>query len=195
MSVNSEKIRLMDVRLSFPRLWEARAFQEGQAKRYEASFLLDPTREDHQEVIAQIEAEAERIAKEEFKGKVPAKLEYCFGEGNDQTNDDGEVYDGYADMWYIRTAKPEKRGPITIVDRDRSPLTEEDGKPYGGCYVEATITLWTQNNQWGKRVNANIRAIRFLRDGDAFGTAPVDADDEFDEIPDGDDEDFLNMDD
>jgi len=51
---------------------------------------------------------------------------------------------------------------------------EENGKPYAGCYVNMSIRLWAQDNQFGKRVNAQLRAVQFVKDGEAFGDKPVD---------------------
>jgi hypothetical protein len=67
-------------------------------------------------------------------------------------------------------------------------LAEDDGVLYSGCYVNMTVTLWTQDNEYGKRVNANLRAVQFVKDGEAFGVAPVDAEEEFDEVEIEDDE-------
>ncbi len=33
-----------------------------------------------------------------------------------------------------------------IIDRDKTPLDSTDGKPYGGCYVNASIELWAQDH-------------------------------------------------
>lgn len=76
----------------------------------------------------------------------------------------------------------------SVFDQQRQELTESDGKPYSGCYVNASIELWAQDNDFGKRVNAQLRGVQFLRDGDAFGggARPADAD-EFDEIAVSDD--------
>jgi hypothetical protein len=98
-------------------------------------------------------------------------------------------YDGYEGMFVIAS---NNRTRPTVVDRDLTPLVEEDGKPYSGCYVNGTITLWSQDNQYGKRVNANLRAVQFVKDGDAFGVKPADAEDEFDVLDGDDDEDFLD---
>lgn len=67
----------------------------------------------------------------------------------------------------------------TVVDRDRSPLVEKDGKIYSGCYVNAKIELWVQDNNWGQRVNATLLGIQFVKDGDAFGAGapPANPDD------------------
>lgn len=183
MAINSEKIKLKNVRLSFPKLFRAKAFEEGQAPRFEATFLLDPSNEAHAETIAEIEEQSKAVLKEKFNGKVPKGTKYCFGDGNEKE------YDGYEDRIYIASAN---RTRPTVVNRDRSALAEEDGVIYAGCYVNATITLWPQDHpKGGKRVNANLLAVQFLKEGEAFGQKPVDAEEEFDVLGD-EDVDFLD---
>jgi hypothetical protein len=61
-----------------------------------------------------------------------------------------------------------------VIDRDTKPLTAADGRPYGGCFVDASVDIWAQDNSWGKRINAKLRWVQFRGDGDAFsGGAPV----------------------
>lgn len=180
----SDVIKLPAARLSFPRLFKPKAFREGQDPRFEATFLLDPSDKAHAKVIKQIEDAADSIVEEHFGKKKPKKIELCFGDGDEKD------YDGYEGMFYISTSN--KTRP-TVVARDRTPLVEEDGKPYAGCYVNGSITLWVMDNEFGKRVNANLRAVQFVKDGEAFGVKPVDADEEFDVLDDdGDSDDFLD---
>ena len=61
-------------------------------------------------------------------------------------------------------------------------VVEEDNIIYGGCYVNASISFWGQNNKWGKRVNANLYGIQFSKDGEPFGLGPVDVSEDFDDI-------------
>ena len=84
-------------------------------------------------------------------------------------------------------ASSDKRPPV--VDKDLSPITAEDDVIYAGCYVNATVRIWAQDNQFGKRVNFALRAVQFAKDGEAFGQAPVNAEEEFDDISDEEDED------
>jgi hypothetical protein len=178
----SEKIKLENVRLSFPHLWTPKSFRPDQPPRFEAAFLLDPADKAHKAVIKKIKATAEELLVDHFgEGKVPKATEFCYGKG------DKKDYDGYAGMWFITS---NNRTRPAVVARDMSPLVEEDGKPYAGCYVNATITLWVQDNEFGKRINANLRAVQFAKDGDAFGVEPVSVDDEFDVLE--DDDDFLD---
>ena len=71
---------------------------------------------------------------------------------------------------------------VELVEFDRSPLTETDGRPYSGCYVVAIVELWAQDNSWGKRVNATLKGVQFFADGEAFsGGTPASAGD-FDDL-------------
>ena len=190
----SEIIKLKNVRLSFPRLFKPRAFREGQEPRFEGTFILDPSDEKHQAIIDEIEATGEEILKEVWPKSIPKSVVRCYGLSDDQ-NPPLE-YDGYPGMYFVRTSANLKNPP-GIFDRGRNELTldangVEPKIPYAGCYVHATITLWVMNNEFGKRVNANMRLVQFVRDGDAFGAAPPNAEEELDILDDDDDDNFLD---
>lgn len=199
MSTTSEIIKLAKARLSFARLFVPKSFREGQKARFEGSFLIDPTSKAGQKQIQNVLDQAAGVIKAKFQGKIPKKLKFGFGyaDGDDFEIDGvsfhSEVkdYDGYEGMFYVSCANTTRP---TVVDRDRTPLCEEDGKPYSGCYVNGTLTLWSQDNEYGQRVNANLRGVQFYKDGDAFGVKPVDADEEFDDIEEDfdDEDDFLD---
>lgn len=180
------RVRLNNVRLSFAHLFTPTAFAEGQQAKFQASFLLDPSNKAHASKIKEIEQKIEALAKEKFRGKIPNSLKKCLKEGNDT----GETspYEGYEDMMYI-SANSNKR-PV-IIDRNRAPLQEEDGVVYSGCYVNAIIDLWVQNNQYGKRVNAEVKAVQFYRDGEAFTGRGVDVENEFEDLDSEDESELL----
>lgn len=168
-NVTSEKIVLNNVRLSFPALDKPKAFKADQEPKFESTFLLDPTNKDHAAAIAKIKAESARVAKVQFDGEIPKSLEKCWGLGNDLD----KVYDGYADMFWIKAKSPSR---VPIVGRRKN----ADGKfqilgagdaewPYAGCFVNATVTVWAQNSHGRKAINGNLIAIQFVKDGDAFG--------------------------
>jgi hypothetical protein len=175
-------IQLKNVRLSFPELFKAKAFQEGQNPKFSASFLIDGSTKEGKATIKMIEKEIDSLAKSNWPKGKPKSLKICLQDG------DTKDYDGYADMMYVSSNNDTR--PV-VVDRKRSPVTEADDLIYAGCYVNASLNLWCQDNQWGKRVNAGLRAVQFVKGGEAFGGARVDVEDEFDEI----DEDDLEEDD
>lgn len=164
------KIQLKNVRLSFPSIFRRAEFN-GQEGKFEATFLLNKeTQADQIELLQKAIDNA--IA--EAKVKVPSDKR-CLKDGDDFD------YDGYAGHMAFKAST--NRRP-TIIDRDKTPLAEDDGKPYAGAYVNAIVDVWIQNNSYGKRANANLFGIQFYKDGEAFGAGDTDVTDEFDSFDD-----------
>ena len=174
MSNDPAIIKLSNVRLSYPELFTAKAFQGGKPA-FSAVFLLNKTKDAAQ--IAAIKTAINAVAKEAFKGKLPPKT--CLRDGSEKPDTDGYG----ADIVFV-SARNEKRPGV--VNRDLTPLTAEDGKPYAGCYVNAVIRLWAQDNEFGKRINASLRNVQFVRDGEPFGEKPVAPEQDFDALPEDD---------
>ena len=190
-SVTSEKIELNIVRLSFPVLWTPRSFAKGQAPKFQATFLLDPSDKDHAKAIKQIKKEAKRIAEEAF-GEIPKGMKKCFGLA--KNHDKKKDYDGYEGMFYVATSNDTR--PV-LVDKKRKKLDEVDGPAllYAGAYVNTIITLWTQDHPvGGKGVNGNLRIVQFVKNGEAFGRGPADADEELKDVDIEDDDDSADDD-
>lgn len=161
-------ITLPNVRLSFPHLFTAHAMEESQEPKFSATFLFDNN--EHASLLDKIDTTIDRLALDEFKKKISFKR--CLRDGNEKSE-----LEGYGDGISFLTATCKARPGV--VDRQLNPIAEVDGKIYAGCYVNATIRIWVQNNQWGKRVNAQLRAVQFVKDGPSFGAGPVDATQEF----------------
>ena len=188
----SDIIKLKNVRLSFPQLFKMRSFREGQDPRFEATFLLDPSDKAHAKIIKGVEAFGNAASDEQWPKGRPKKCIPCYGLAEDFDLD----YDGYEGMYKISTSANAKN-PVQVYDRGRQLLEVnangiEPNIPYAGCYVNATITLWTQDNEYGSRINANLRLVQFAKDGDAFGAAAANAEEELDILDDDEDgDDFL----
>jgi hypothetical protein len=177
------RLMLRDVRLAFPSLWKATAPKTGGEPAFSASFLI-PLK--HKQ-LAEIKAALKGVAKEKWAAKADAVVKAL--EASDKTclhNGDTKAdYEGFSGNLYISSRS--KIRP-TVFDQQRQELSEADGKPYSGCYVNASIELWAQDNGFGKRINAQLRGVQFLRDGDAFAGGGKSAEaNEFDEISVADD--------
>lgn len=168
------KIWLKNVRLAFPNLWEATKVNgEGKAA-FSASFILP---RNHPQ-IAEIKKALRAVADAKWGAKGAAT--YTALEKSDKLAlHDGDTkaqYAGFEGNLFIN-ARNETRP--TVKDTDgATPLVQGDGKPYGGCYVWANVEFWAQDNQYGKRINATLRAVQFLRDGESFGGGSLPASDE-----------------
>lgn len=176
------KIRLSNVRLAFPVLFEAKTVNGEGKPAFSASFLLDPA--DPQ--VQAINNAIEQVAKEKWGARADAILKQLRSQDKTALHD-GDIksnYEGFAGRMYVSarsTARP------LVIDKDKTPLTERDGRPYAGCYVNASIDLWAQDNNYGKRINASLRGVQFLRDGDAFAGGGAATEDEFDDVATDDD--------
>lgn len=170
------KIKLNNVRLSFPSLWRKSVYN-GEETKFEATFLID--KKTQGEKIKEIEAAIAAAIKENLKGTKLAADKICLKNGDDFD------YAGYAGNMSIK-ASSNKR-PL-VIDRDKSNLTEEDNRIYAGCRVNATIELWAQNNNYGKRINANLLAVQFYKDDEPFADGEKGSADDFDSYD--DDEEF-----
>lgn len=174
------KLKLENVRLAFPVLFEPKTVNGEGKPAFSAALLIDPA--DAQ--VKAINAAIEQIAKEKWGAKADAILKTMRATDKVALHD-GDLkssYDGFPGNLYV-SARSATR-PL-VIDKDKSPLTEQDGKPYAGCFVNASIELWAQDNNYGKRVNASLRGIQFFRDGDAFAGGGAASEDEFDEITEG----------
>ena len=166
--MSNYKIKLNNVRLSFPSIFNKSEFN-GQVGKFEATFLMN--KESQAKMIADVEAQIALIQKDNKAKVSPDKICLKDGEFVD--------YDGYAGCMSIKAGS--NRRP-TVLGRDKAPVVEEDNIVYAGCYVNAVVELWFQDNSYGKRVNCNLLGIQFAKDGDTFGAGDTDVSDDFDTI-------------
>lgn len=166
--MSNYKIKLNNVRLSFPSIFNKSEFN-GQVGKFEATFLMN--KESQAKMITDVQAQIALIQKDNKAKVSPDKLCLKDGEFVD--------YDGYAGCMSIKAGS--NRRP-TVLGRDKAPVVEEDNIVYAGCYVNAVIELWFQDNSYGKRVNCNLLGIQFAKDGDTFGAGDTDVSDDFDTI-------------
>lgn len=181
-------VKLKNVRLAFPDLFEAKSIDGGKA-RFGAVFLIEPGSPEHKAIVKAMVEVAE--AQWPKKGKDMVEKLMAGDKTALRNGDDKEDYDGFAGMRYLSAYNHTRP---TVLDRDRSPLTAQDGKPYAGCYVNASVDVWAQDNKWGKRVNAQLRGVQFASDGDAFAGG-VASDDEFEDLGVDEDLDIVDEDD
>jgi hypothetical protein len=174
------KIKLNDTRL----LYAAALFSpqrgpngEGEPK-YSATFGFPPSHP----VVAQIKEGFRKLAEEKWG----AKAADVFAElkaGNKLCLHDGDAKaskEGYKGNLYLSASN--KLKPL-VIDGLRQPLTADGGKPYSGSYVNATIELWAQDNKFGKRINASLTGVQFLRDGPRLAGGTVATVDDYEAIP------------
>lgn len=168
-------IKFKNARLSYPSLFNHGTFNGDSTGKYECTFILD--KKEHAKTITEIKEKAKALIKSELKGAKLGSDRICLKDGDEQEQD--ELKGCYA----IKVSN--KNRPL-VIDRNGSPLTEEDNVIYAGCYVNGIIDLWAQNNGWGKRINGTLKGVQFYADGEAFGNDSTISTSEFDVFNDDD---------
>lgn len=171
------KFKLNDARAAFLNVFKPQSINGGDP-RYGASLLIAPT---HAQVKA-VKAEMKRVAVEKWGAKAD-KIYAALEAQNKLALHDGDTksdYDGFEGMLYI--AANNKTRP-SAFDGRKAPIDAESGILYSGCDVNAVIEFWAQDHKdFGKRINASLLGIQFLRDNDQFGGGSKAGEEDFDEI-------------
>jgi len=166
------KLILTNVRLSFPSIWEFAQYKGKSQDRFEATFLVEKG------------TEQAKAVQDAVKSVGAAKFGEKWAQAGLPLHDgDKKDYEGYAGHWSLKAAT--KKRPV-ILDRDKSVLQEQDGRPYAGCYVNASVTLSAYTNDYGDFISCQLNGIQFARDGDAFGGGEGYSDDDFGAVDSGD---------
>lgn len=176
------KLILQDVRLAFPNIWTAKPFpgQKDAVAKFNCSLLFP---QDHPAFKATMAAIVE-VAKEGWPKDWESQLANIKGNSNKMCFVNGDTkskFDGFAGNYVLSAGN--KIRP-TVLDKDKSPLVEADGKPYGGCYVNAIVDIWCQTKQY-PGIRATLMGLQFVRDGDAFSGGGVASDEDFADLSDG----------
>lgn len=201
------KVTLKCVRMAFPHIWEPQQPQKaGGEAAYNGSFIMDLTSRDPEivklgkESLEIAQKAMQQVAVEKWGAKagdvfktLRAKGDICLLDGATKAEYDG--FDGNKYISARNKAKPaivatrKYNGKVIHVDEGNNAYI--DGQrvrdlpfdvkaPYSGCYVNVTLDIWAQDNQYGKRVNAKLLAIQFARDGESFGGGESFSDNDFD---------------
>lgn len=173
------QLRLENVRFTFTQaLFDAKQVQgQGEAK-FSCTGLLTKDHPQLQAISAAIVAVAQAKwgakADEVLKSlKASDRLPMHDGDAKSQ-------YQGYAGNYFINASN--KMRPL-VIGPARENLTAAEGKPYSGSYGNMIVQFWAQDNQFGKRINASLLGVQFVKDGERLAGGGVAAADDFEAIP------------
>lgn len=177
------KLKLNGVRLSFADLFEAVQF-DGKGDFYFGCQLLVPEGDPQKATVDQA---IKATAKEKWAAKADAVLAGIEGNPQKICWIDGKKreYEGYAGNWALSTKRPQAKGRPLVLDQAKNPVVAADGKVYSGCYVNASVELWAQDNSFGKGIRCTLLGVQFCKDGDAFTAGAAASPDDFEALAEG----------
>jgi hypothetical protein len=161
-------IMINEVRLSYPHLWTPSEYKGNLS--FQANFLIPKESPQGKQLMEAVDEAARKAYGDKWQAMLQKlkgdKTTYCIKDGDLEEGDENHG------MWVLKGKS--KQRPL-VVDADRTPLAEADGKPYAGCYVNALVEIFGQTNEH-KGIRCKLKGVQFVRDGDAFGAADVPAD-------------------
>lgn len=152
-------------RTSFMSIFEQKVWPGEDEGEYQVTMIFDKESD-----LKEIAKACKEAVEDEFgKG---TKVELPWKSGNECTNADGEVYEGYEDKFVLRTKSKFK--PI-IIDQKKQPIdSSESDRFQSGDYaiVQVQCTPWTYANKKG--VSCYLQAIQLVKQGERFGSGGAD---------------------
>lgn len=184
MADKKEKIaiRTPKFRVSFPELFEAKAFED-KAPKFSIQMLFDKTTD-----LSELKDAVKAVAKEKWGNNIPKGLSLPFRDGNEKTLDSHKnkivvsAFSKYKPI--VVKAKFQNGQAVPILDPEEI---------YAGCYAIASISpyAWEHKNKQGavmkRGVSFNLNAVQKAGEGERFSKLP-DASEMFESFDDGSDD-------
>lgn len=180
MEQQGTEVMLLDVRLLYAAaLFEPQRGPNGEGDlKFSATFGFAPTHP-----AAAAIKDAFRKAAEAKWGAKAGEVFAALKAGDKLCLHDGAAKvgkEGYAGVLFVSASN--KLKPL-VIDGNKSPLSATSGRPYSGSYVNARIQVWAQDNRFGRRLNASLQGVQYLRDGERLSGGGVASADDFQAIP------------
>lgn len=187
------KLKLPGVRCSFLTLGDPEYFggqktKDSDKRRWSATFLI-PVESDMKK---QIDEALRAVAKEQWPQKYEMQLSNILPDPKGCCWQDGarKEYAGYAGHFALTSHRTEDKGRPIVFDTDKSQIYKPNnevyegkgGRIYSGCFVNATVEVWAQDNKAGKGLRCTLLGVQRNRDGDAFSGGSAPSADDFEEV-------------
>lgn len=189
------KLKLKNVRASYPDLFVARPFDESNPnsdKSYKVDLRIPKT---DKEMIKLISDTMIAATKEQYADKAPQMYKafkadpknFPLKDGDEVLNKQGEpIAPGF---YVLRAKRKEADGAPGVYDNKAGPdgkpakLGPDSGRIYAGCYVNASVDVWAQKGKY-QGVRCTLLGVQFAKDGEAFSGSRPSSADEFESLVD-----------
>ncbi len=178
MNERNVSLLLQDVRLSYAYLANPFVGKDDNGNAtytYTTHALFKPGSPQHEQVraaIAKVAVIGWGAQGEQIKQQLAATDKLCIHDGNVTKGGEGP----YKDMLYV--ACNSKSKPKILVTRNGVNVEIGEGDPlypYSGCFANVAFDVYPQSaagakpNKGGKRINAGLTGVQFLRHGEPLG--------------------------
>jgi len=162
-------IIIKEARCSFPQLY-SKQLNDGQEFNPGITLVLEAKK--HADKIAEVKAAINATINNNPKLKKAKENEKL---GPDRlclrkaTDDQTKYLEGNI---ILKAGNP--RPPLVLFPDGKTTMHEDNNAIYSGCYVNAKIEIWGQDNNYGKRINAKLIAVQFVpKEAESFDSSYV----------------------
>lgn len=169
-SKDEDCILVSNARLSY--FYGFKPYEGDDGNKSYCAHLIIP--ESHPQMGA-IQKLIRKVAENKFKGQADVVLKQlaaqdrlCIHRGD--VSKPGQ--DAYKGKLYISASSKIKPRILATVGGINQEIDEDhDSAPYSGAWANVKINIWAQNNKWGKRINAGLMGVQFVRHDDRLSGA------------------------
>ena len=182
-AARSDRLRTPKFRLSFPSVFEPRAFKEGQKAKYGFMALFDKEAQKTPQFKAMVEA-VRKVVQEEWQGKPPKSLKLPFKKGERLQNDITGEYYGGCDEHTVAISVQSDFAPEILNQKKhllRKGVADEEAQIYAGCYCIATLSFQAVNMPENRCVTVYLGNLMKVGEGESLG-GKVSADKDFADV-------------
>lgn len=177
---------IVPCRISYAHIWKPNTNQDDTPGKYGTALLIP---KDDKKTITKIE-NAIKAAIDAGKSKLANKQGKVVVNGLKlplRDADEEEIADdAYKGMMFFNASSDRKP---QVVNRRKERIEDED-EVYSGCFCNVSINFYAFNRDGNKGIAAGLGNIQKVKDGERLAGGHT-ADDDFDELDDEDEEDFL----
>ena len=180
--MSSNKYVTPEFRVSFPNVFEAKAFtgKNGEQigdKKYSIVCIFDKKDTDFSNLEKAVEEAKKEGAEKKWGGKIPKKLRLPIRDGDEEEREELEG------KWFCSMSRPEDQGAPGIIDGRKNDITDKNVF-YGGCYARASFRAFAYGGSGPVKpgISFSLENIQKLRDGEPFGAVKANAQDDFEEV-------------
>lgn len=177
--MSNTKVVTGKVRVSYAHVFEPKAIEEGQDKKYSIALLIPKTDKATISKIEKAIEAAQEEGKGKWGGKIPPKLKLPLRDGDEERPDD-EAYKG---CLFLNASSKSKPG---VVDRNMNAILDKE-EFYSGCYARASINFYAFAVSGNKGIAAGLNNLQKLADGERLSGGASAEEDFGEEYDDGDD--------
>lgn len=186
----SDPVKIGPVRVSYPTVFTPKAMNDRADAKYSITLCFDKA---DQAQMAQLKGLADSVNKVRAEAwPDPSKRPQIPTHGHDKSpikdidtacnQENVPLLDKNPELaghYIVRCTSPGS-SPMPVLDQQKDPIEESDGKIFGGCWCNVIVNCYSYDTNGNRGVTFGFSGVQLVKKDDPFGGGYVDPDEFFD---------------